>query len=538
MKNNRIIITKNKSLFQWNTKMQKIGLTISSNAIIAPEGRNVCIHGNYPMGTKLEQNLLLDKKQTNTNSIIQKNTKMQKIGLTISSNASIAPEGRNVCSHGIYPVDAKFEQKPLADNVKQKSKSLFQRNMQIIKTIAASLLLFISITTSAQDELNGYLKQAAENNPGLKYQFNNYMASLERVDQVASLPDPQIAFGYFILPVETRNGPQTFKLSYSQMFPWFGTLNNQESMTTHAAKSNYEKFEEAKSQLFLDVKSAYYQLYFIRKSQQITKENMKILETFKNMALIKIEAGKASAVDELRVEMQLAELENKLLYLNDQWTVNTVKFNRLLNVQSNAIIQIPDSLWNDDFLLSYTAALDSLQANNHQLQSFDHQMESYQNQETVAKKKGTPNILLGADYIGIGDNGLNANSGKDALFVKVGITIPMYRKKYNGAIREAALMQQVTQDQKINKINALETLFEKSWSDYLDAKRRVDLYAKQTELADKSVRILQSEYSSKGKNFEEILRMEKDLLKYELETQKALADKQAAIAFLEYLIGR
>jgi len=416
--------------------------------------------------------------------------------------------------------------------------SFIYRNIVIIKTLAVSLLLFLSQGVSAQDELNYYLKQAAENNPGLKYQFNNYMAALERVDQVASLPDPQIAFGYFILPVETRNGPQTFKLSYSQMFPWFGTLNHQENMTTHRAKSNYESFEEAKSQLFLDVKAAYYQLYFIKKSQDITKENIQILETFKSLALIKIEVGKASAVDELRVEILLADLNNKLLYLNDQWLVNTIKFNRLLNIKDNMDINIPDSLWADDFSLEYQAALDSLKVNNHQLRSFDHELISFQNQETVAKKKATPNILIGADYIGVGNNGLDNNSGKDALFVKVGLSIPMYRKKYNGAIREAALMQQLTEDKKADKINALETLFEKTWSDYLDAKRRVDLYAKQTSLAKKAMRILQSQYQSNGSNFEEVLRMEKDLLKYELETQKALADKQAAIAFLEYLIGR
>ena len=392
--------------------------------------------------------------------------------------------------------------------------------------------------SNAVQALNNYLKTAAENNPGLKYQFNNYMASLERIDQVSSLPDPQIAFGYFILPVETRNGPQTFKISFSQMFPWFGTLNQQESMTMHAAKSNYERFEEAKSQLFLDVKSAYYKLYFIRKSQQITRDNIKILKTFQRMALIKIEAGQASAVDELRVEMQLADLQNKLLYLDDQWTVNKIKFSRLLNIKGEMNIQLPDSLWADDFPLTYAAALDSLKKNNHQLLTFDHEMESYQNQETLARKKGTPNILVGADYIGIGNNGLNENSGKDALFVKVGISIPMYRKKYTGAIREAALMQQVTENRKQDKTNALETVFEKSWNEYRDAVRRLDLYATQAALANEAIRILQSEYASKGKNFEEILRMEKDLLKYELETQKALADKQAAIAFLEYLIGR
>ncbi len=416
-------------------------------------------------------------------------------------------------------------------------KSIIQRNMQYIKTLAAFLLIFTSVTAYAQDDIKGYLKQAAENNPGLKYQFNNYMASLERVDQVASLPDPQIAFGYFIMPVETRNGPQTFKLSFSQMFPWFGTLNNQKSMTTNAAKSNYEKFEEAKSQLFLNVKSAYYQLYYLEKSQQITKENIKILETFKSLALIKIESGQGSAVDELRAEILLANLENKLLLLNDQWRAQTVKFNRLLNVKNNAIITIPDSLQTKDFTLTYQAAVDTLRTNNHQLKSFDHIIESYQNKEIVAKKKGMPKILLGADYIGIGDNGLNQNSGKDALLVKVGISIPIYRKKYQGAINEASIMQQASQNQKLNKTNILETLFEKYWSNYKDAKRRIQLYNSQSQLAQKSVRILQSEYSSKGKNFEEILRMEKSLLKFELETQKALADKQTAIAFLDYLIG-
>jgi len=470
-------------------------------------------------------------------------TQMEILAMLNKGASNQTPSGFNLTIHGIYPVDSKLSEKPLAHNIKQMIESIFQRNTQIFRIIAVLFLVLITIATTAQDQLenkylSGYLKQAAENNPGLKYQFNNYMAALQRVDQVASLPDPQIAFGYFILPVETRNGPQTFKLSYSQMFPWFGTLDNQESMTTHRAKSNYEAFEEAKSQLFLDVKSAYYQLYFIEKSQRITKENIQILETFKSLALIKIEAGKASAVDELRVEMQLADLENKLLYLRDQWLVNTVKFNRLLNVKNNAVINLPDSLWDDDFSLEFSAAMDSLKANNHQLRSFNHKMESYLNQETVAKKKGTPNILLGADYIGIGDNGLGDNSGKDALFVKVGITIPLYRKKYNGAIQEAALMQQVTENQKEDKTNALEMLFEKTWSDYLDAKRRVDLFAKQSSLAQKAIRILQSEYQSNGSNFEEVLRMEKDLLKYELETQKALADKQAAIAFLEYLIGR
>ena len=101
-----------------------------------------------------------------------------------------------------------------------------------VKTLKIATLLFLVLSTflvSAQEDLNNYLKTAAENNPGLKALFNEYMAALEVAPQVKALPDPQVAFGYFIQPVETRVGPQQFKISASQMFPWFGTLKAKEN---------------------------------------------------------------------------------------------------------------------------------------------------------------------------------------------------------------------------------------------------------------------------------------------------------------------
>ncbi len=109
--------------------------------------------------------------------------------------------------------------------------------MKHIKRRIIIFLLMISSTISAQENLNGYLQEAAENNPGLVMKFNEYLAALELAPQVKALPDPQLAFGYFIQPVETRVGPQQFKFSVSQMFPWFGTLKAKENTVLIAAKS-------------------------------------------------------------------------------------------------------------------------------------------------------------------------------------------------------------------------------------------------------------------------------------------------------------
>jgi outer membrane protein TolC len=383
--------------------------------------------------------------------------------------------------------------------------------------------------------LNQYLETAAKNNPALKAKFNEYNASLEKVPQVSSLPDPSLTFGYFIMPVETKNGPQNLKISFTQMFPWFGTLNSKEDIFISAAKSKYEEFEDAKSKLFFEVKSTYYDLYFIKKGIDITLDNIDILKTFKRLALIKIEAGKASGVDELRVELELNDLENNLALLRDKWFVNSVKFNNLINVENNSEIQMPETLWVDDLLFSRQAIIDSLTTNNHQLKSLDFLKESFAHNEQQGRKQGSPNIILGVDYTAIGNSGTSSNAGKDALMVKVGITIPLYRKKYSAMVNEAVIQQQVIEDKKLEKVNVLETLFEKVYSEYTDADRRIVLFKKQSELAKRAIKLLESEYANSSKNFEEILRMDKSVLKYFLELEKARADKQESIAYINYL---
>jgi cobalt-zinc-cadmium efflux system outer membrane protein len=405
-----------------------------------------------------------------------------------------------------------------------------------------SILMLISSVLSAQDILSAYLETAARNNPGLKARFSEYMASLEVIPQHGTLPDPQMAFGYFIQPVETRNGPQRAVISLSQMFPWFGTLGAREEVAISQAKAKYESFEEFRSNLFFEVKATYYDLYFIQKGIDITRKNIRILESFRNLALIKIEAGKASGVDALRVEMELADLENNFAFLKDNRNVHAVKFNNLLHVDEYSSIETPDSLWNFDLPYSRQAALDSLRLRNHQVLQFDFMLESYQNKEQLAKKSGAPNIMVGIDYMVIGktDNTMvdASNSGKDAvLFPKIGITIPLYRKKYTAMVNEAIHMQEAAIGKKEDKVNALEVIFERAYYDYLDAHRRISLYHKQRNFAEKAINILEAEYATNSSNFEEILRMEKRQLTYALELEKAYADKQASIAFINYLMG-
>jgi outer membrane protein TolC len=414
-------------------------------------------------------------------------------------------------------------------------------NLKIYNLIFFSWLLLLSANAFSQTTLENYLKIAAENNPELKATFSAYMTAMEKVPQVGALPDPQVAFGYFIEPVETRVGPQKWKFNLAQSFPWFGLLEAKKNVATDMAKAKFEKFENTKSNLFFEVKTAFYNYYFMEKAINITKQNMDILQVFKQLSLVKIEAGKASIVDELRVELELNDLENKLALFKD--TKNTIQtnFNNLLAREVSNSIEIPDTLWQDKLPFDKLNMLDEIYNNNHQLKSIDYRLNAFENQEVVAKKEGLPKFNIGLNYTVVDKNPSSTavDNGKDAfLFPSVGIKIPIFRKKYKALIKEAKLLQEAETYKKEDKKNVLSTIYTSSYKNYSDGERRIALNKKQAQIAKKVLDVLITSYSTDAKDFEEVLRIERQLLKYELAYQQALIDKNAAIAFMNYLIGK
>ena len=416
--------------------------------------------------------------------------------------------------------------------------------------IRRDFLLFLMITLGAlvsgisQESggqiLQGYLLEAAENNPGLNAKFKDYMAAMEKVPQAGGLPDPQFAFGYFIQPVETRLGPQRATFGLSQTFPWFGSLGARKDAASELALSKYALFENAKSNLFFEVKTAFYQYYFMNKAIAITRENMEILRIFRNLSLVKIEAGSATVVDELRVELELNDLENQLAYFLDSKEVLQTRFNNLLQRDPEAGIALPEEL--EPQVLPYPdqVVLDSIYANNRELQAMDHRVNAFVKEEIVASKDGLPKFSLGVNYFVIGENSGSsmADNGKDAImFPSVGLSIPIYRKKYKARIQEVAYLQEAEVERIEEKKTALHTLFRETYRDFEDSGRRMSLNERQAEIAKKVLDILITSYSTNSEDFEEVLRIERQLLGYGLAREKAVIDRNVSVAFINYLLG-
>jgi len=219
------------------------------------------------------------------------------------------------------------------------------------------------------------------------------------------------------------------------MLPWFGLLGAKEDAQANKAKARFEEFEEAKSKLFFNIKSIYFNLYYINKSLDITKKNINILNSLKNLIQTKIETGNISALDEIYLEMEIAELQNQHYLIEDELNVLEIKFNNLLNTSEFQNIQISDSLMYTDLTVSKQEIIEDIRSNNHQLKNLNYISESYQSEISVSKKSAFPNISFGIDYIVTDKNtGIPnlADNGKDAIiFPKIGFNIPLFDSKYS-----------------------------------------------------------------------------------------------------------
>ena len=401
-----------------------------------------------------------------------------------------------------------------------------------MKTKLLILLFVLSKSAFSQTALTEYLKIAAENNPGLKAKFNAFYAEQEKTNQTGTLPDPQVAFNYFIVPVETKLGPQQFNVQLKQQFPWLGTLSHQKDAVTAFANVKYEIALNAKSNLFFDVKSTYYSLYFNKKAQDIVSENLTILETFKSLSLVKVEAGKTTLVDVYRIEMEINELQNQLENLKDEFKAIEIKFHNLLNVNSVELS------FDDSLEMNEVAVDTSLLHNNHLIQSLNLKLAAFESQEIVVKDKGKPSFSIGVGYTSIGENSPVENAGRDAfLFPSVTFKLPVYREKYNSMIKEVELRKIATSDTKSEEKNRLKTILALQDKQIKKAIRKYKLDVEQIRLAENAIKILLETYQTEAINFEEILRMERKILMYNLEKEKAVIDNNIAVAFVEYLYG-
>jgi len=400
-------------------------------------------------------------------------------------------------------------------------------------TIHFYVFLFISSMSNAQN-LQDYFQIAQEQNPELQAKKFEFEAAMQRIPQVSSLPDPSASLGVFVSAVETRVGAQRARLSLTQMFPWFGTLEARRNAAAAEAQVKFYEWLDAQNQLYFDIQKLYYELYELEERIAILKDNLKYLDTYEELAQAKVSSGAGALADVVRVQLQRNELETNIKLLEDKRRPLQIAFNKLLHREEVETITLPDTL----LLPAANFLQDSLNANP-KLTRLDAQNQALVLQQEVIAKDRMPRIGAGLDYVVVQkrtDLDLPDN-GKDVLMPMVTVSLPIWRKKYDAMEQEIALMQQATDASKTNVSNQLASEWAQAQYDLSTAEQRINLFSKQVETTQTILDLLTTAYANSGEDFEEVLRTEQSLVQYRLLTEEARLSYLLAFAKMEYLIA-
>jgi len=478
---------------------------------------------------------------------------------------------------------------------------LIKKIQYLIRHILSLIFLAGWVMAGAQqaDSISGYLKEAASNNPGLKARYSAYLAALEKVPQAGALPDPEMQFSFFLKPMELMQGSQVADLRLMQMAPWFGTLKAARDEASKMALAKYQEAQSYRNELFLQVKSSWYEVYRTRQEIGVTEENLALLKSLERMALIRFRAAEAPAgggsgaggdgsgtgmvsgqkqsgsamagssmsvnssvssgnggsmagsadasmgggnqggmVNVLRVQIEIGTLENRLESLKDLLITAESRFNGALNRKPESAVFVPDSLTEVSLPGALTSLADSI-ANNPMIRMYEADREANEARIIMATKMGYPMVGIGFNYSLIRKTPdlTSMMNGKDMIMPMVTATLPIYRKKYGALRREAGFLRDAAAESAINAGNELTVKYREAIQLYNDAGRRSELFERQASLAEKTIVLLTRSFSTSGTDFEEILRMRLQLLDYQFRQIEALVDRNTAVARLESIIA-
>lgn len=399
------------------------------------------------------------------------------------------------------------------------------RNLAILLS-----LWFGFIAEGRAESLEYYLEEAGRNNLSLQAKYQQYQAFQERSNQAGYLPEPTVSAGVFVQPVETKVGPQRGKIGVQQMLPWFGTISQKKNLAINQAELKKQEYLVAKNELFLQLKSIWYPMITLNQKIKVMEKNLEILETYHQIATKRLESGSGNMVDIIRIEMKKEALETDVQLAEEKLVLMSSRFNLLCNAEENRKLEFPEEIeTEEEFAEDFT---------HPKLEHFSLQLDGLEIKKDLAQKQFMPSFGFGIDYVFIGESSMEvADSGKDAIMPMMSVRVPIYRAKYKSKLQELEHMEksitlsQQAFEQKLDS-TILGVDYEQERFEQLLA-----LYQEQTKKLEQSIEILLISYSNSGKNFEGLLKVQQELLKYQLAELEIQKDHQLALARKEAIMG-
>ncbi len=400
--------------------------------------------------------------------------------------------------------------------------------MKKYKLLGILLILQLGVQAQPLDEL---IQQAKEFNPGLKAMQLEYKAALQKAEQVDDWPDPTVNLGLGVLPIETRLGAQRFRVGVSQMIPWKGSLKAKRNVANAMAEIQSYNDEIREKDIENAIRSAYSTLQFLESQKQIINQRLQVLNILEELSKSNISSGKGKLSDALFIERTRKFLEADIDLISKKIEQPTILINRWIGKEVDNKIIVTQMIERNENKVEFI----------HYATSDHPQYSKLETYRTASNSKidliqydAKPKIRVGIDYsyIDARNDVTIPGNGRDVIMPIGSVSIPLHKGKYS-AIRQEEQIKQEAIDLKIQEVqDKYSTEVNLAFSRLEYNNEVIRKYESLKEITKETLKLMRTEYASEGTKFEELLRLEMELIDYDLEITKAKYDQELSHAIL------
>jgi outer membrane protein TolC len=287
------------------------------------------------------------------------------------------------------------------------------------------------------------------------------------------------------------------------------------------------------------VKRAYYELYYIQKTIEVTESEQELLIEIRAVADSRYQTGGTSQQDVLRADLEILDLENSLIRLRQQLESGQARLARILHISPQtrllALEELPPQQAPQDLEMLQRRALSARPELHAQLAAIQRDRHSVE----LARLDYVPDVSLGATWIDIASAGISpVANGQDVFLINFGMNLPVYRKRLDSSVRsaEAKVVSSARKYDSMRDVTLADVtdLFAQaqSQSDLLHLFER-DILPKARQTLEVSSRA----YNVGQVDFLQLIDNWRQLLRYEISRHRLEASLRQTLAELERVVG-
>jgi outer membrane protein TolC len=262
------------------------------------------------------------------------------------------------------------------------------------------------------------------------------------------------------------------------------------------------------------------------------------------------EATQGSMSEVLRIQLEKMELESRIENLRAEIQAGKSRFNTLLNRPASNGVALPDTLIRLPFQTDTEALLREINERNPMLGMLREESLAYEAKAGMEQKMSYPMFGIGLQYMlmaplqttsaesmeGMG-NEMPAMNGKDMLMPMLSVSLPLYRSKYRAAQKESRLLSRASAMKQAEAFNRLEASLHQSVYLLEETARKIDLYRRQTALAQTAAELAVREFASGRTDLGSVIQIQRQLLDYRLKESEATATYNTQVATIRKMFS-